>query len=221
MLRYKCLVLDHDDTVVQSEATVNYPCFCEYLKIYRPGQTMTLEEYVGDCNRMSFLDMCQQRLQLTDAEMDEEYRFWKAYAKTHVPAPFPGMKEFLQAYRNAGGILIVSSMSAEEMILRDYQTHFGFTPDLIFGCDLPEEMRKPGTYALEQTTKTYGLTTEDILVIDDMKAAVSMARNGGCSIAFAGWGRKDYPGIFAEMSNLCDYTFCSIDEMAHFILGAN
>ena len=31
MLKYPCLVLDHDDTVVASEATVNYPCFVEVL----------------------------------------------------------------------------------------------------------------------------------------------------------------------------------------------
>ena len=31
MLKYPCLVLDHDDTVVQSEATVNYPFFVEYM----------------------------------------------------------------------------------------------------------------------------------------------------------------------------------------------
>ena len=31
MLKYPCLVLDHDDTVVQSEATVNYPFFCYIL----------------------------------------------------------------------------------------------------------------------------------------------------------------------------------------------
>ena len=30
MLKYPCLVLDHDDTVVQSEATVNYPFFVEF-----------------------------------------------------------------------------------------------------------------------------------------------------------------------------------------------
>lgn len=28
MLRYRCLVLDHDDTVVRSAETVNYPQFC-------------------------------------------------------------------------------------------------------------------------------------------------------------------------------------------------
>ena len=31
-LRYKCLVLDHDDTVVNSTATVHYPCFVEYME---------------------------------------------------------------------------------------------------------------------------------------------------------------------------------------------
>ena len=39
MLKYPCLVLDHDDTVVQSEATVNYPFFVEFLREYRPGMT--------------------------------------------------------------------------------------------------------------------------------------------------------------------------------------
>lgn len=29
MLNYRCLVLDHDDTVVRSEETVNYPSFLE------------------------------------------------------------------------------------------------------------------------------------------------------------------------------------------------
>ena len=39
-MRYKCLVLDHDDTtVVNSTATIHYPCFCEFLKEVRPQAT--------------------------------------------------------------------------------------------------------------------------------------------------------------------------------------
>ncbi len=38
MLNYRCLVLDHDDTVVRSEETVNYPSFLEALKVPRPGR---------------------------------------------------------------------------------------------------------------------------------------------------------------------------------------
>ena len=35
-MKYKCLVLDHDDTVVNSSYTIHYPSFIEYLKDYRP-----------------------------------------------------------------------------------------------------------------------------------------------------------------------------------------
>ena len=37
MLKYPCLVLDHDETVVQSEKTIGYPCFCQTLSRIRPG----------------------------------------------------------------------------------------------------------------------------------------------------------------------------------------
>ena len=46
MLKYPCLVLDHDDTVVQSEATINFPFFVYILNQIRPGAAITLEEYV-------------------------------------------------------------------------------------------------------------------------------------------------------------------------------
>ena len=37
MGKYPCLVLDHDDTLVQSESTVNYPAFLKALEALRPG----------------------------------------------------------------------------------------------------------------------------------------------------------------------------------------
>ena len=38
-VRYQCLVLDHDDTVVNSTASVNYPAFVQTLKTLRPDGT--------------------------------------------------------------------------------------------------------------------------------------------------------------------------------------
>ena len=35
-MKYKCLVLDHDDTVVDSTATIHFPSFVKYLEDYRP-----------------------------------------------------------------------------------------------------------------------------------------------------------------------------------------
>ena len=45
MLKYKCLILDHDDTTVDSTATVHYPAFVEYMKLHHPEINLSLEEY--------------------------------------------------------------------------------------------------------------------------------------------------------------------------------
>ena len=63
----------------------------------------------------------------------------------------------------------------------------------------------------------YALSPAQLLVVDDMKAAVSMARAGNCPIAFAGWGRNDFPEIITEMTALCDYAFATIDELEAFL----
>lgn len=217
MLKYKCLALDHDDTVVQSEATINYPCFCRFLEIYRPGVSYSFEEYVADCSKMNFGEMCKIRFSMTDEELHEEYLFWKAYMKEHIPLAFPGLGDVLRKYKEAGGKICAVSMSTKENILRDYRAHFGFEPDLIFGCDLPDELRKPNTYPLEQIQKEYGIHAEEILVVDDMKFAVEMSKNAGCPIAFAGWSRKDSPAICAEMEKECDYSFYSAKELENFL----
>ena len=215
--KYKCLVLDHDDTVVQSEATVNYPCFCRYLEQYRPGMSISLEDYVGDCNQMAFIDMCRRRFGMTDAELDTEYQFWKDYAASHIPDAFDGIRALLHRFRASGGVICVSSMAAQENILRDYRTHFGLEPDRIFGWDLPEAYRKPHPWALQQIRAEFGFRPEEILVVDDMKFAVPMARSAGCPIAFAGWGRKAFPQICREMESLCDFSFYSTEELEKFL----
>lgn len=218
MLKYPCLVLDHDDTVVQSEATVNYPCFCEYLKIYRPNAVYTLADYVSDCGKMSFVDLCRERFHLTDEELLAEYHFWQNYSRSHIPAPFPGIKELLLAYRQAGGKICVASMSSAETILRDYRVHFGFEPDMVFGCDLPAERRKPNPWLMDQIMDIYGFSKEQLLVVDDMTLAIPMAQNAGCPIAFAAWGRLNYPEVYAEMERRCDFLFRTPKTLQDFLL---
>ena len=150
MLKYPCLVLDHDDTVVQSEETVNYPFFVEILNHFRPGATITLEDYVAGCCDLGFVEMCRKWYQFTDAELEEEYRGWKEYIKDHVPAPYPGIGNIIRRQKEAGGKICVVSMSSQENICRDYRIHFGIEPDDIFGWDLAPEHRKPSPYALKK-----------------------------------------------------------------------
>ena len=217
MLKYPCLVLDHDDTVVQSEATVNYPFFCYILDQFRPGKKITLDEYVNGCFHYGFADMCRVYYQFTEQELVDEYLGWQQYIKTHVPAPFPGIARIIRRQKELGGKVCVVSHSCIQNITRDYTEHFGILPDDIYGWDLPEEKRKPSTYPLEQIMGKYGFSPSQLLVVDDMKPAWEMVSKAGVAIAFAAWGRKDYPEITKEMSQLCDYTFTTTTDLEAFL----
>lgn len=217
MLKYPCLVLDHDDTVVQSETTINYPFFCYILDQFRPGETITLDEYTNGCFNPGFADMCRQRYQFTEQELKDEYEGWMEYVMTHIPDSFPGIGTLIHRYKEAGGIICVVSHSSIRNITRDYHTHFGIQPDDIYGWDLPEHQRKPSAYPLEQIMQKYRLKPEEILVVDDLKPAWIMCRNAGVPIAFAAWSKENCPAILEEMSSLCDYTFHSPEELEVFL----
>jgi phosphoglycolate phosphatase/pyrophosphatase PpaX len=217
MLKYPCLVLDHDDTVVQSETTINYPYFCYILDQFRPGATITLEEYTHGCYNLGFAEMCRQNYNFTEQELLDEYRGWKEYIRSHIPAPYPGIGEIIRRQKEEGGLICVVSHSSEEIILRDYNAHFGILPDEIYGWDLPEDQRKPNPYPLERIMKKYMLSPEQLLVVDDLKPAWEMASKVGVPIAFAAWGKLEFPTLAQEMRQLCQYSFDSTKELKNFL----
>ena len=217
MLKYPCLILDHDDTVVQSEKTINYPCFCITLNQYRPGQTITWEEYIRGCCNLGFTEMCRKKYNFSEEELQNEYQDYKAYVRSHIPAPYPGIGEIIWRHKAEGGILCVISHANADTILRDYQTNFGILPDDIYGWDLPEEKRKPHTHPLECILKKYGLSPAQLLVVDDMKPAWEMASKLGVPTAFAGWSKTDISEITKEMTKLCNFSFTSPKELEKFL----
>lgn len=217
MLKYPCLVLDHDDTVVQSEATVNFPFFCQILDTFRPGAAITLSEYTDGCYHLGFADMCRKRFGFTEQELEDEFNGWKRYIEDHIPAPFPGIGSIIRRQKAEGGLVCVVSHSCDLNITRDYAVHFGILPDDIYGWDLPEEKRKPSTYPLVQIMKKYKLSPEQLLVVDDMKPAYEMAWHAGVPIAFAAWGRLGSPEIMRDMTACCNFSFQSPAELEHFL----
>lgn len=217
MLKYPCLVLDHDETVVQSEKTIGFPCFCQTLSRLRPERSITLEAYVRGCHELGFVDMCRQWFDFTDAEMLEEYNDWMEYVKVHVPDPFPGIEKIIQIQKEQGGLVCVVSHSSSRNISRDYDVHFGLQPDAIYGCDYPKEQQKPSPYPLEDIMRRFNLRAEEILVVDDMKLACQMAQPVNVPVAFAGWGKTDFPEIASEMRLLCRYSFDTTGELYRFL----
>ena len=219
MLKYRCLVLDHDDTVVQSEKTIGYPFFREIVRQFRPGRDITLEEYLTGCHELGFANMCRQTYQFTEDELLKEFLAWKAYVREHIPEIFPGIDRIIHRQKAEGGILCVVSHSGEENIARDYRVHFGIQPDAIYGWDLPEEKRKPNTFPLEDIMEKLQVTKDEILVVDDMKLAWDMASKVGVQTAFAKWGKEDFPALCKEMENLCDFTFRTVADLEAFLFS--
>ena len=217
MLKFPCLVLDHDDTVVQTEKTLGYPYFCYILDQFRPGQTISFHDYVHDCHELGFSEMCRKRWQFTQEEQKEEYRGWMEYVMTHIPEVFSGIGDVIRRQKEAGGLVCVVSHSSQKNITRDYAHHFAIAPDAIYGWDLPEDQRKPNPYPLLDIMERYQLSPKDILVVDDMKLAWKMANPLGVPIAFAAWGKEEFPELSKEMRQLCDFTFESPEKLEEFL----
>lgn len=217
MLKYPCLVLDHDDTVVQSEKTIGYPYFCSILDEFRPGATISLEDYVLGCHNLGFADMCRQYWQFTEEELLKEYRGWMGYVRTHIPEPYPGIDKIIHQQKESGGTICVVSHSAIENITRDYKAHFGIAPDAIYGWDLPEDKRKPSPYPLLDIMDKYGYKPQEMLVVDDLKLAHTMARSAGVQIGFAAWSKEDLPMLSEEMKSICDFSFSTTDDLYDFL----
>lgn len=217
MLRFPCLVLDHDDTVVQTEKSLGYPYFCKVLDEFRPGQTVSFTDYVYDCHNYGFVEMCRRRWQFTPQEQKKEYSGWMAYLMATIPDVFPGIGNVIRQQKENGGLICVVSHSSTQNITRDYRHHFGIVPDAIYGWDYPEHQRKPHPYPLLDIMDKHSLRPEEILVVDDMQLAWQMAHPLGVPIAFAGWGKLDFPELSREMQTICDYTFKSPQELETFL----
>lgn len=219
MLNYRCLVLDHDDTVVRSEETVNYPSFLEALKVLRPGMTITREEFTRWCFSPGFSALCSDYIGLTPEEIDVQYDMWRSYVATHIPPPYDGLRSILTRWKQEGGLLCVSSHSARENILRDYRLHFDLEPDQIFDWDLGEDRRKPSPYALQEIMRLYDLRPDELLMVDDLKPGYDMAHACGVPFACAGWSHDD-PEIRAFLRRFSDFYLETVQALESLLFGA-
>ena len=216
-MRYQCLVLDHDDTVVNSTATINYPAFVQTLQTLRPDVHMTLDDFFSYSFEPGFGALCSDILGFSDAEMDIQYQTWLDYERTHVPDTFPGMRDLLHRFRAAGGHICVVSHSVPENILRDYRAHDLPTPERIYGWDSDPERRKPAPWPIYQIERELGLRPEQLVVIDDLKPGKDMADRAGVDFIAAGWTHT-VPHIIETMQRICPHYCRTVAELAALLL---
>ena len=217
-MKYRCLVFDHDDTVVNSTATIHHPCFVDFLRLYYPGRECTLEEYFLKNFDPGFVPMCREDYGMSDEELEREGAFWREYVKSHVPRAYPGIREIMERHREQGGALCVVSHSYEENIRRDYRENGLPEPDLIFGWEQPLERRKPQPWPLEEIMRRLGLGPGDLLMIDDLKPGYDMAAACGVDFAGVGWSNDILP-IERFMRRNCRHYFKTVAELSAFLEG--
>lgn len=215
-MKYKCLVFDHDDTVVNSTATIHHPCFVEFLKEYRPGMSCTLEEYFVKNFHPGFVEMCRQDYGLTDEDLVVETEYWREYVKGHIPTAYKGIRELMERQRAEGGLICVVSHSFEHNILRDFKANGLPEPDAVYGWSRPVEERKPYPFPLEDIMRRFSLEASELLMIDDLKPGYDMAVRCGVDFAAVGWS-SDVPSIEAFMRENCSRYFKSVEELCGFL----
>jgi phosphoglycolate phosphatase/pyrophosphatase PpaX len=215
-MKYRCLVFDHDDTTVNSTATIHHPCFEQFLRDYYPDRSCTLEEYFLKNFSPGFLPMCREEYGMDDETLAMEARYWQEYVRERIPQAYPGIREIMLQHKRNGGVIAVISHSYRHNILRDYEANGLPEPDLIFGWEMPPEQRKPAAWPLLEVLRRFDLRPDEVLMIDDLKPGYDMASACGVPFAAVGWA-NDIAPIEAFMRENCSLYFKQVSELAAFL----
>lgn len=218
-MRYKCIILDHDDTAVHSTADIHYPAHLKTMEILRPEEdVISLDEWFMKNFHPGIMEYMKGELAFSQDEIETEYRIWQEYVEDKHPNFYPGFLDIVREFKKRGGRVAVVSHSNSEIIKRDYErAGAGDIPEIIFGWDINEDKRKPAPYPVEEILRQFEIESHEALIIDDLKPAVIMGRSTGVHVAGAGWGHQ-IPEIVDYMKENCHYYFHELHEFRKLIL---
>lgn len=219
--RYRCLIINHDDTAVDSTRRVHYPAHVRSMEVLRPGSLpIDLDTWFAKNCDPGIMGFLVEELALTPEELAVEHEIWRTFTERETPRFYPGFLAALATYKAGGGRVVVVSHSESHVIEAHYRAAdggHGPMPDLVFGWELGADRRKPNPYPVHEAVRRLGLEPRDVLVVDDLKPGVVMARAAGVDAAAAGWAH-DIPSIRAFMRRACVAYFGTVAEFAEFIL---
>ena len=215
-MKYKILALDHDDTVVDSTRTIHFPSLIETLNVLRPDYRLSMEEYVEYCFEPGFYSFCYDILHFSEEEMNYQVDHWYSVVKSRIPKVFDGMKRIITKFKENGGKICVVSYSHKDYILRDYAANGLPLPDAVYGFEQPPEKRKPNVWPLVDMMGVFNVEPSEIIMVDDMKQGLEMAKKAGVDFVGVGWA-NDVKSVEEVMRSLSDY-YCKTTEELESIL---
>lgn len=199
---------------MDSTATVHFPAHLEVMKRLRPNHpVINLDTWFEKNFDPGIVTFLTEEIGLNAEEMEEEYLIWQKFNESRNPPFYPGLTELMKDYIGKGGIIAVVSHSTESNIRRHYEKGApGIVPRFVFGWDHDSEKRKPSPWPVMKIMEETGLSPEELLVVDDLKPGVEMAKAAGVPVAAAGWGHS-IPSIQKAMRELCDMWLPDIEAL--------
>lgn len=219
-IRFRCLVIDHDDTTVESTAAVHYPAHVRSMEELRPGQPIVdLDTWFLKNHGVGIGKFFAEEIRWTPAERARELEIWRAAAAAQTPEFYPGFLALLRRFVAAGGVVVTCTHSEEQMVRRHYAVRGGgFVPAHVYGWVADRSRMKPSAFPVLDAMNRFHLEPADILVLDDLAPGIQMGKAAGVATAAAGWGQGHrVPLIRDEMKAMCDYYFASVPEFEHFL----
>lgn len=218
-LRFKCLILDHDDTAMDSTAAIHYPAHVAAMTALRPGvPVVDLDGWFLKNFEPGILGFLQGELGFTEEDMRAEHEIWREFTHKGKPCFYPGFREAVKVYRREGGRFVVVSHSESNIILKHYrEAGEHLMPDDVFGWEAGEAHRKPEPWPVLETLRRLGLAPHEVLVVDDLKPGILMAQAAGVPSVAAGWAHQLAP-IRAYMEANTLGILESVRDFASFIL---
>lgn len=219
-MKYKCLILDHDDTAVQSTPHIHYPAHLEVMRQLRPHMDhVDLDTWFLKNFSPGIMEYMCDELGFTKEEVEQEYEIWRSFTIEKIPPFFPSFLQIIREFKSRGGIVTIVSHSDVDLIKRDYKAAgAGDIPTMIFGWDQDSEKRKPHPYPVMEILKQYGLKPHEALIVDDLKPAVEMSRASTVPIAAAGWGHS-IKEIRDYMRSNCLTYLETMDDFRNFLFS--
>jgi len=220
-MRYRCLIIDHDDTAVDSTRRVHHPAHVRTMELLRPHQqAVDLDTWFAKNFDPGIMPYLVDELGMAKDELAVEFRVWREFTARVVPQFYPGFIQALAAYQEQGGAIVVASHSEEHVIRSHYQAAADgrpVVPDLVFGWELGPDQRKPDPYPVLETLRQLQLDRNQVLVVDDLKPGIDMALAAGVDAAAACWSH-DIPAIREFMQRTCVASFATVADFGEFIL---
>mmetsp|Transcript_14907 Transcript_14907/g.33972 ORF Transcript_14907/g.33972 Transcript_14907/m.33972 type:complete len:228 (-) Transcript_14907:50-733(-) len=216
-LRWQILLLDHDDTVVDSTEKIHYPAHVAAVKKLRPDlEPVSFEGWISKCHDPGVGVYNAQLFNREDRTAETE--IWRSFTTTMIPDFYEGMLDLLREYVDRGGKIFVVSQSDEDIIRKHY-AHAGAEHLLegVYGRGEDPKLRKPSPAPALSALEKTGIPAARALVVDDLASGVQMAKAAGIQVVGAGWGHN-VPEVREYMLANCDMFCNEVAELRNILL---